>query len=74
MGTLDKWKRRGSKASKIGDKIVEAFKVPQRKAFIDEEIDLITNEESQERIVKLLTILAIILSIIFSRIFEPNSS
>ena len=64
MGTLDKWKRRGSKASKIGDKIVEAFKVPQRKAFIDEEIDLITNEESQERIVKLLTILAIILSII----------
>ena len=64
MGTLDKWKRRGSKASKIGDKIVEAFKVPQRKAFIDEEIDLITNEESQERIVKLLIILAIILSII----------
>ena len=58
-----KWKRRALKASKISDDIIEAFVIPPRKAFIDEEIDLLTTEESQERLAKLLGFLAILLSI-----------
>ena len=55
----EKWE----KANKIGDNIIEAFRVPQRKAFIDEDTDLITIVESHERLIKLQIFLATILSI-----------
>ena len=55
----EKWE----KANKIGDDIIEAFRVPQRKAFIDEDTDLITIVESHERLIKLQIFLATILSI-----------
>ena len=55
----EKWE----KANKIGDNIIEAFRVPQRKAFIDEDTDLITTEESNERFIKLQIVLATISSI-----------
>ena len=64
-GALEKWKKRALKANKISDNIIEAFRVPQRKAFIDEEedTDLITTGESHERLTKLQIVLAIISSI-----------
>ena len=55
--------KKWQKAKKISDNIIEAFKVPQRKAFIDEDTDLITTVESHERLIKLQIVLAIISSI-----------
>ena len=52
----EKWQ----KAKKISDNIIEAFRVPQRKTFIDEDTDLITTVESHERLIKLQIVLAII--------------
>ena len=64
FAATEKWKRRALKASKIIDDIIEDFVVPPRKAFIDEEIDLLTTEESHERLAKLLGFLATLLSIL----------
>ena len=44
-------------------KVEKPSRVPQRKAFIDEDTDLITTVESHERLIKLQIVLAIISSI-----------